>query len=47
MAANLESMGKMDEALAMYQQIASAYPKQLRCAPGHAFAGVHSEGEKS
>lgn len=25
-AANLESMGKMDEALAMYQQIASAYP---------------------
>jgi tetratricopeptide (TPR) repeat protein len=26
MAANLESMGKADEALAMYQQIASAYP---------------------
>ena len=26
MAANLESMGKMDEALALYQQIASAYP---------------------
>lgn len=25
-AANLESMGKMDEALALYQQIASAYP---------------------
>ena len=25
-AANLESMGKMDEALAMYQQIASTYP---------------------
>jgi len=26
MAANLDSMGKADEALAMYQQIASAYP---------------------
>jgi TolA-binding protein len=26
LAANLESMGKADEALAMYQQIASAYP---------------------
>ena len=26
MAANLDSMGKTDEALAMYQQIASAYP---------------------
>ena len=26
MAANLESMGKTDEALALYQQIASAYP---------------------
>ena len=26
LAANLESMGKTDEALAMYQQIASAYP---------------------
>jgi TolA-binding protein len=26
MAANLESMGKEDEALALYQQIASAYP---------------------
>jgi predicted negative regulator of RcsB-dependent stress response len=26
MAANLESMGKADEALVMYQQIASAYP---------------------
>jgi predicted negative regulator of RcsB-dependent stress response len=26
MAANLESMGKADEALTMYQQIASAYP---------------------
>ena len=26
MAANLESMGKTDEAFAMYQQIASAYP---------------------
>ena len=26
MAANLESMGKSDEALAMYQQIASTYP---------------------
>jgi tetratricopeptide (TPR) repeat protein len=25
-AANLDSMGKTDEALAMYQQIASAYP---------------------
>jgi hypothetical protein len=26
MAGNLDSMGKTDEALAMYQQIASAYP---------------------
>src|SRR5262249_12048515 len=26
MAANLDSMGKVDEALAIYQQIASAYP---------------------
>ena len=29
MAANLESMGKRDEALAMYQQIASIYPKSF------------------
>jgi len=29
MAANLESMGKTDEALAMYQQIASAYPNSF------------------
>lgn len=29
MAANLESMGKSDEALAMYQQIASSYPNNF------------------
>lgn len=29
MAANLESMGKNDEALAMYQQIATSYPKSF------------------
>ena len=29
MAANLESMGKIDEALAMYQQIATGYPKSF------------------
>ncbi len=29
MAANLESMGKTDEALAMYQQIAMTYPKSF------------------
>src|SRR5437773_9893981 len=29
MAANLESMGKSDEALSMYQQIASTYPNSL------------------
>ena len=29
MAANLESMGKRDDALAMYQQIASIYPKSF------------------
>jgi len=29
MAANLESMGKTDEALTMYQQIASAYPNSF------------------
>jgi TolA-binding protein len=29
MAANLESMGKSDEALAMYQQIASSYPNSF------------------
>ena len=29
MAANLESMGKIDEALAMYQQIAMGYPKSF------------------
>jgi TolA-binding protein len=29
MAANLESMGKRNEALAMYQQIASIYPKSF------------------
>lgn len=29
MAANLESLGKMDEALALYQQIAAAYPKSF------------------
>jgi hypothetical protein len=29
MAANLESMGKTDEALAMYQQIAKDYPKSF------------------
>jgi hypothetical protein len=32
MAANLESMGKSDEALASYQQIAAQYPKNF-CAP--------------
>lgn len=29
MAANLESMGKTDEALAMYQQVATSYPKSF------------------
>ena len=29
MAANLESMGKNDEALSLYQQIASTYPKNF------------------
>jgi tetratricopeptide (TPR) repeat protein len=29
MAANLESLGKTDEALAMYQQIASSYPNSF------------------
>jgi len=29
MAANLESMGKSDEALSMYQQIASTYPNSF------------------
>ena len=29
MAANLESMGKSDEALSMYQQIASSYPNSF------------------
>ena len=29
MAANLESLGKTDEALAMYQQVASAYPNSF------------------
>jgi TolA-binding protein len=32
MAANLESLGKTDEALAMYQQIASAYPNSYTAA---------------
>ncbi len=34
MAANLESLGKTDEALAMYQQIASAYPNSFTALEG-------------
>jgi TolA-binding protein len=40
MAANLDSMGKNDEALAMYQQIASGYPKDFN-APLALISRVH------
>ena len=40
MAANLESMGKADEALASYQQIASSYPKDFN-APLALMSRVH------
>lgn len=40
MAANLESLGKTDEALAMYQKIAATYPKNFN-APLALFSQVH------
>ena len=40
MAANLESLGKTDEALAMYQQIASTYPNSFN-APMALFSQVY------
>jgi TolA-binding protein len=40
MAANLESMGKTDEALSMYQRIAATYPKSFN-APLALFSQVH------
>lgn len=40
MAANLESMGKNDEALSMYQRIAASYPKSFN-APLALFSQVH------
>src|SRR6266567_2507692 len=40
MAANLESLGKTDEALSMYQKIASSYPKNFN-APLALFSQVH------
>jgi len=40
MAANLESMGKTDEALSMYQRIAASYPKSFN-APLALYSQVH------
>jgi TolA-binding protein len=40
MAANLESLGKTDEALSMYQKIAATYPKNFN-APLALFSQVH------
>lgn len=40
MAANLESMGKTDEALSMYQRIAASYPKGFN-APLALYSQVH------
>src|SRR5438445_13891327 len=40
MAANLESMGKTDEALTMYQRIATSYPKSFN-APLALYSQVH------
>jgi TolA-binding protein len=40
MAANLESMGKADEALSMYQRIAASYPKSFN-APLALYSQVH------
>jgi len=45
MAANLESMEKNDQALSIYQQIASIYPNSFQCPAGAAFTSSTFESE--